>query len=374
MMNGTYFSGTSSSGNETIPVCFNINTSSIGAIRFSSDRFSKIFSAMGLLSNLFALLVLWKSFQRTTSRSRSSFLIFLCGLVVTDFMGLLVTGSIVVSYHITHFKWQELDPQCHLCNFMGISMVFYGLCPLMLGASMAVERFMGINRPFSRSANMSKTRACSVVAMVWVSAGCIGLLPLLGLGSYRLQLPGSWCFLNISSEPLDMTFSLIFSLVGLLSLVTSFLLNTVSVITLLRVCCGQDSGQRRRDHEVEMMVQLIWIMIIASICWCPLLVFIAQTVLSRGKLEVPKLLLWIRFATFNQILDPWVYILFRRSILRRIYPSMGWSRGSILTLYSASMRRLTRASLGGDLDQKSGRQAAGYTKPVALVQSPTSQC
>ncbi|XP_057181054.1 thromboxane A2 receptor isoform X2 [Triplophysa rosa] len=303
--------------NETVPLCFSINSPPFRYNHtIASASFSAVFSGLGLSSNLFALVVLAKTFHQTKSRSRSSFLLFLGGLVFTDFMGLLVTGSIVVSFHVTQFNWRQLDPHCHFCNFMGMSMVFYGLCPLLLGATMAVERFVGINRPFARSMNMSNSRACSTVAMVWVTAGCISLLPLAGLGSYHLQMPGSWCFLNISSKPLDMTFSLIFSLVGLLSLVLSFVLNTVSVITLLRVCCGQDGRQRRRDYEVEMMVQLILIMVIASICWCPLLIYILKTVVSSAPVNPHSVLFALRLATCNQICDPWIYILCQESRLR----------------------------------------------------------
>lgn len=111
-----------------------------------------------------------------------------------------------------------------------------------------------------------------MVLLVWLIAGSIALLPLTGIGSYHLQQPGSWCFFNISSQGKDHAFSLLFSLIGLMSIAVSFLLNTVSVVTLVKVCCGQYKTQRRRDHEVEMMVQLILIMVIASICWCPLLV------------------------------------------------------------------------------------------------------
>lgn len=253
--------------------CFSINTPPFNVTdAVASAYFSVVFCVLGLSSNLFALVVLVKSFQRTHSRSRSSFLLFLCGLAITDFMGLLVTGAIVVTFHITHFNWMKLDPYCHFCNFMGMSMVFYGLCPLLLGATMAMERFVGITQPFARSTNMSRNRVYTTVTSVWVTAGCISLLPLFGLGSYHLQIPGSWCFLNISSAPLDMAFCLVFSVIGLTSLAMSFILNTVSVVTLLKICCGQDSNQRRRDNEVEMMVQLILIMIIASICWYPLLV------------------------------------------------------------------------------------------------------
>lgn len=259
-------------GNNT-PLCYSIRSPPFNYnLPIASAYYSSIFTILGLPSNLIAFIVLVKSFQRTQSRSRSFFLVFLGGLVVTDFMGLLVTGSITISFHITHFNWRSLDPYCHFCNFMGMSMVFYGLCPLMLGAAMAVERFTGINCPFARTGRMPKGRTISMVLMVWFIAGCIALLPLTGIGSYHIQLPGSWCFFLISAEGNDKIFSLIFSLVGLISIAVSFLLNTVSVVTLIKVCCGHARTQRSRDHEVEMMVQLILIMVIASICWCPLLV------------------------------------------------------------------------------------------------------
>lgn len=255
------------------PLCYSINSPPFQYHpSITSAYFSSIFMTLGLVSNFIAFVVLLKSFHRTQSRSRSSFLIFLGGLVVTDFLGLLVTGSIVISFYQTQFNWRQLDPNCHFCNFMGMSMVFYGLCPLLLGATMAVERFIGINRPFARFTAMPKNRTVSMVLLVWLIAGLIALLPVTVLGSYHIQVPGSWCFFNISFEGSDQAFSLLFSFTGLLSIAVSFLLNTVSFVTLIKVCCKQDRMQRRRDHEIEMMVQLLLIMVIESICWCPLLV------------------------------------------------------------------------------------------------------
>ncbi|XP_022594975.1 thromboxane A2 receptor [Seriola dumerili] len=360
------------------PLCYSINSPPFKYNPpIASAYYSTIFTILGLPSNLIAFIVLVKAFRRTNSCSRSFFLIFLGGLVVTDFMGLLVTGSITISFHVTKFNWRNLDPYCHFCNFMGMSMVFYGLCPLLLGAAMAVERFIGINRPFARSAKMPKGRTISMVLMVWFIAGCIALLPLTGIGSYHIQKPGSWCFFLISSKGNDLIFSLIFSLVGLMSIAVSFLLNTVSVVTLIKVCCGQDRSQRSRDHEVEMMVQLILIMLIASICWCPLLIFIAQTVLSGAELQIKYLLLWLRFATWNQILDPWIYILFRRAVLKRIYPRFDWSRSSIMTLYpplSNTLRRFTRSSLGSTLgsDETGETGKTNVIPPSSLKHPPPS--
>lgn len=305
------------------PLCYSIKSPPFNfSASVTSIYFSAIFMGLGLPSNLIAFIVLFKSFQRTCSRSRSFFLIFLGGLVVTDFMGLLVTGCIVVSFYVTHFNWRHIDPNCHFCNFMGMSMVFYGLCPLLLSATMAVERFIGINHPFARSTCMPKSRTVSMVLMVWLVAGCIALLPLTGIGSYHIQLPGSWCFFNISSEGTDMAFSLIFSLVGLACIAVSFLLNTVSVVTLIKVCCGQGRTQRRRDHEVEMMVQLILIMIIATVCWCPLLINVLTSVATAVSVTPEMLLFSIRMATWNQILDPWIYIMCQVTRLRRVKNKM----------------------------------------------------
>ncbi|XP_054252268.1 thromboxane A2 receptor [Indicator indicator] len=310
----------------------------------TSPWFSTAFGLIGLCSNLLALCVLLSSSRKLSSQARSSFLVFLCGLVVTDFIGLLVTASVIIPYHFIKFAWAKMDPDCHLCNFLGFSMVFFGQCPLLLGATMAGERFFGINHPFSRSASISKRRAWSIVGLVWGFSCLLGLLPVLGLGRYTLQYPGSWCFLTLLPDTGDVIFCLLFALLGIFSVLLSFIFNTVSVVTLCRVYHDRESVQRRRDSEVEMMVQLVGIMIIATICWMPLLIFIVQMVLQQlpasGQLQVlpmetqKMLLIYIRMVTWNQILDPWVYILFRRAVLQRVYPSLR-PRPSILSLYPA---------------------------------------
>ncbi|XP_036255411.1 thromboxane A2 receptor [Molothrus ater] len=336
--------------------CFGVFNASDGRASaqnsIASPWFSTAFGLIGLCSNLFALCVLVSSSRKLSSQARSSFLIFLCGLVVTDFMGLLVTASVIIPYHFTKFSWAKVDPGCHLCNFLGFSMVFFGQCPLLLGATMAGERFVGINRPFSRSTSLSKRRAWAIVGLVWGFSCLLGLLPLFGLGRYTLQFPGSWCFLTLLPDTGDVVFCLLFALLGILSVLLSFVLNTVSVVTLCRVYHDRESVQRRRDSEVEMMVQLVGIMIIATICWMPLLIFIVQMVLQHlpGQAQVlptdtqEMLLIYIRMVTWNQILDPWVYILFRRAVLQRVYPRLP-PRPSLASLSPSLPRKLTAGSV-----------------------------
>lgn len=42
---------------------------------------------------------------------------------------------------------------------------------------------------------------------------------------------------------------------------------------------------------------------------------------GSSSLQRP-LFMAVRLATWNQILDPWVYILFRRAVIQRLYPRL----------------------------------------------------
>lgn len=53
-----------------------------------------------------------------------------------------------------------------------------------------------------------------------------------------------------------------------------------------------------------------------------------------------QLLIYLRVATWNQILDPWVYILFRRAVIRRLHPRLS-TRPRSLSLQPQLTRRST---------------------------------
>ncbi|KAB0391903.1 hypothetical protein E2I00_002120, partial [Balaenoptera physalus] len=181
----------------------------------------------------------------------------------------------------------------------------------------------------------------------------------------------SFCLVGLASNllalsvlPGDVAFGLLFTLLGSLSVGLSFLLNTISVATLCHVYHGQEAAQQRpRDCEVEMMAQLTGIMVVASICWMPLLVFIAQTVLRSPPAMSPtgqlsrateqQLLIYLRVATWNQILDPWVYILFRRAVIRRLHPRLS-TRSRSLSLQPQLTRRSTMQKGVGNAGMVSG--------------------
>ncbi|XP_057716534.1 prostaglandin E2 receptor EP1 subtype-like isoform X2 [Corythoichthys intestinalis] len=218
------------------------------------------------------------------------------------------------------------------CLFLGCCMVFFGLSPLFLGCAMAAERCLGVSRPLLHARLVTTARTKIALALIWLSALSVALLPFFSLGAYTYQYPGSWCFIRVmeGTQSTDLVFVTLFTGLALSSLAIAFVCNTISGLTLMRARLKKKSSSQRssaRSHDTEMVVQLVGIMVASTICWSPLLVFglMSATRSYNRSLDPDRntykdlMVTGVRMATCNQILDPWVYILLRRAILKKIY-------------------------------------------------------
>ncbi|KAJ8251754.1 hypothetical protein GJAV_G00225080 [Gymnothorax javanicus] len=305
---------------------------------------------LGILSNIVALIILAKAYARLRRRrSKATFLIFASSLVTTDLMGHVIPGALVLRLYMVGVvtgsgaeSGAELgsgtplkppDSTDGACQFLGGSMVFFGLCPLFLGCAMAAERCLGVTRPLLHASLVTTARAKLLLSLILLFALSVALLPYFSLGAYTYQFPRSWCFIRVLGQtgPRDVAFVLLFSGLGLASLAVALVCNTVSGLTLVHARLRQKGcrGHRRsaKSHDIEMVVQLVGIMVTSCICWSPLLTVGLMSVMRsyNGSLgdDLPTyerlMVMGVRLASWNQILDPWVYILLRRAVLRKIY-------------------------------------------------------
>ncbi|XP_048056369.1 prostaglandin E receptor 1a (subtype EP1) isoform X2 [Megalobrama amblycephala] len=286
---------------------------------------------LGILSNIVALLILANAYARLRRRSKA-FLLFAGSLVATDFVGHVIPGSIVMRLYLSggvpSEEYNRADP---LCQFLGGSMVFFGLCPLFLGCAMAAERCLGVTKPLLHASLVTTARTKLSLSVIWLAALCVALLPCFQLGSYTYQYPGTWCFIKVleDTEKADVAFVMLFSGLGLTSLAVALVCNTISGLTLVLARIRKKPCNRRsaKSHDIEMVVQLVGIMVTSCICWSPLLIVGLITVKQSYEGSVGDdlatyktlMIMGVRIASWNQILDPWVYILLRRSILQKIY-------------------------------------------------------
>ncbi|KAM8723805.1 prostaglandin E receptor 1c (subtype EP1) [Acanthopagrus schlegelii] len=313
----------------------------------------------GAISNLTALGILAR--VRLHRQSKAPFLLLTVALLVADLGGHVILGALALYRHMdwkneTHFG----EPTKEFCQIFGASMVFFGLCPLLLGFAMAAERCVAITQPFFHSAMITLAHAWQVVLFVSCLALVLAVLPLSGVGTYTVQYPGTWCFLRIHDPQSTGDYSLVlaFSCLGLTALIFSQLCNIVSIVALLQARrksydVNPKSTSFRTRHmssassssiflslDVEMLVQLAVITVVSCVCWIPFLIHILVLQLKESP-ESPEqskdgfTLLSLRMASWNQILDPWVYILLRKTVLFRIYSAFHTQRPTE-TLYSSS--------------------------------------
>ncbi|XP_069550745.1 prostaglandin F2-alpha receptor [Brachyistius frenatus] len=283
---------------------------------------SVISMTVGIFSNSLALFILAKSYNRIRIKSKASFLLLASSLVITDLLGHVINGSLVLFVYGYQKKWENFDPHRIVCTIFGACMVFFGLSPLFLGSVMAVERCIGVTKPIFHSMALTSHHMKRLLGLTWLLAALVAVLPVLLWRPYRVQSSRSWCFFHMEQPKdwLDVLLPLLFSMLGLLALLISIICNTLTSCTLLQARLRRKHHCRGTSYHIEMICQLLAIMLVSCVCWGPLLIYVI--ILSTRAKDEPaslSLLTVVRMATWNQILDPWVYILLRKGVLRKIF-------------------------------------------------------
>ncbi|NWW39506.1 PE2R3 protein, partial [Panurus biarmicus] len=288
----------------------------------------------GVVGNALAMLLVSRSYRAKGSRRKRSFLLCIGSLALTDMLGQLLTSPIVISVYLSGRPWATMDPSGRLCDFFGVSMTVFGLCPLLIASAMAVERALAIRAPHWYASHMSPRATERGLAAIWAAGLAFALLPLAGLGRYALQWPGTWCFISTAGGS---AFAAAFAALGLLSLVVTGACNLATIEALVSRCRAKagaaQPGSRWGRIATETLLQLLGITCVLAACWSPLLITMLRMISEHGagpcrggwgesrrwelRKECNLSLTAVRLASLNQILDPWVYLLLRKILLRK---------------------------------------------------------
>ncbi|XP_041134480.1 prostaglandin E2 receptor EP3 subtype [Polyodon spathula] len=295
----------------------------------------------GIVGNSLALLLVYNSYRKKENKRKKSFLLCIGSLALTDLFGQLLTSPIVISVYLSNRQWGRIDPSGRLCAFFGVCMTMFGLCPLFLASTMAVERTLAIRTPHWYSNNMRTAVTKMALTGIWGCLLLFALLPIVGVGEYTLQWPGTWCFISTGDGQItgNTFFASTFAILGICSLIVTFACNAVTIKALVSRCKAKpatsQSGKQWERLTVETVIQLMGIMCVLFACWSPLLIMMLKMISTRtsshqcrqtssGLLQNVELqkdcnffLTAIRLASINQILDPWVYLLLREILFRK---------------------------------------------------------
>ncbi|XP_016299036.1 prostaglandin E2 receptor EP4 subtype-like [Sinocyclocheilus anshuiensis] len=288
----------------------------------------------GVVGNVIAIVVLRKSRKE---QKETTFYTLVCGLAVTDLLGTMLASPVTIATYVNG-KWPGGIP---LCQYSGFILLFFSLAGLSIICAMSVERYLAINHAYFYNHYVDQRVAGLTLVVIYVSNALFCALPSMGLGSVVQQHPGTWCFIDWhSNDSTNATFSYTYAGFSSVLILATVLCNVLVCAALImmhkrfvrRTSLGTDQARvaevrRRRSFvrlagaEIQMVIVLIATSIVVLICSIPLVMQVFVNQLYHSPVETTELnpdLMAIRIASVNPILDPWIYILLRKTVVQKI--------------------------------------------------------
>ncbi|CAG09586.1 unnamed protein product, partial [Tetraodon nigroviridis] len=290
----------------------------------------------GVVGNVIAIVVLCKSRKE---QKETTFYTLVCGLAVTDLLGTLLASPVTIATYVKG-SWPGEDP---LCQHFGFTLLFFSLAGLSIICAMSVERYIAINHAYFYNDYVDQKLAGFTLLAIYVSNAAFCALPIVGFGQVKKQYPQTWCFLEWrSNKSSDAAYSYMYAGFSSILILATVICNVLVCVALIRMhrrfvrrmSLGNDLGRsadpRRRGRsfgrlagaEIQMVILLIGTSVVVLVCSIPLVaqVFLNQLYKTPVELVLEKNpdLRAIRFASFNPILDPWIYILLRKAVLLKV--------------------------------------------------------
>uniref|UniRef100_K1QHI8 Prostaglandin E2 receptor EP4 subtype n=1 Tax=Magallana gigas TaxID=29159 RepID=K1QHI8_MAGGI len=264
----------------------------------------------GVAGNIIAVLVLFCSSKTHKWRP---FYKLVCGLAISDGGGILASYPIAEYRYISNFEY--VFPK-HLCDYLGFVFMFTLMSSAMIVCCMSIDRFFAIFFPFLYNTPTKNRRTWIMLGIVWILAGVLSSLHLYGLGASMNYYPGSWCFLDFidMSVTSKVIYSYIYATTGAIVVIMTVFINFLVIIFFIRNKFSKTATKTKRN-DLPVVLFLLAIVVLFTSCWAPLMVNVFQhatfSVSGQGKTE----LTFLRMAVTNSVIDPWLYILFRKENL-----------------------------------------------------------
>uniref|UniRef100_UPI00398F3E90 prostacyclin receptor n=1 Tax=Pristiophorus japonicus TaxID=55135 RepID=UPI00398F3E90 len=305
------------------------NTSEI--LENSKPMVSILMFSAGVVGNVLALLILGMHHKELRTKS-SVFCILVTGLVVTDLMGTCFLSPVVFVAYAKQKSLLGLVDHHTLCNFFSFGMTFFGVASTLILFAMAVERCLAISHPYYYSQHIGRSFAKVALPSIYVFGTLFCSMPFAGFGEHKQYCPGTWCFVKMESPDSGViAFSLLYAtLIGFL-IVAILVCNGSVIVSLCKMHKNQRTrrgsvvtSQRRRkslfgqrEEEVDHLILLALMTIIFAICSLPLTIRGFVNAIAPDNNDKEELLAF-RFYALNPIVDPWLFIIFRKSVFRTV--------------------------------------------------------
>lgn len=276
------------------------------------------FFAFGVLGNVLALCTICLNRQQHQWRS---FYIFFLGLAISDGLNQLSVFPFEVLSYESHFRYRIPDVECHFISFSyAFTQISSGLIIAGITTDQHISLIMG--RQLDTMVGNRRIYIFALFAMLAVAA-FVSSIHLI-FGESEIFYPGSWCFIDVSSEDFGSSASaLVYALTGIITLIYTASLH-------LYIVCRSHRDIELRGHlvdtdritgfyDIHVNIFLMTSVTFYVLFWGPFLVDVLLRSVNVINNCTGRLELWlVRLVDIKSNLNPWLYVLLRKENLRRI--------------------------------------------------------
>ncbi|CAK8689611.1 prostaglandin E2 receptor EP4 subtype-like isoform X2 [Clavelina lepadiformis] len=309
--------------------CFNLTNSTCQSSHRHSMTLQVLIPLISIIGNVIAIAVICKNKR---NKKQSIFYTLVMTLAGVDLLSTLLVSSLTLISRGTGKSLLELGGKA-LCDYSGFIMIYIGAVSMGILCTMAVDRLLALRFAFFYQRNVTNGKAKVVIFAVLSLFFILSALPLFGFGEIIQQSPGTWCFINWhASQTKDQVYNIMFAMIGSIMMLVVIFSNIFvinAVVKKKRKMRSRNASMRimtkgriRRItlQETQMMVLLALMTCVFIFCYLPLLLRILINQIDEiGQTRTHYSPKWDLFAVhaaaINPVLDPWVYILFRRETL-----------------------------------------------------------
>ncbi|XP_059344771.1 cannabinoid receptor 2 [Ammospiza nelsoni] len=282
--------------------------------------------SIGILCGLFGTmcvfensLVLYLIFSSPGIRKKPSYL-FIGSLALADILASVIFVCSFVNFHV--FNEAGFSKEVFLLQLGGVNTSFSAsLSSLLLTA---LDRYLSIGRPSEYKLLMTRKRAWTALAVLWVTCATIAGLPLLGWNCCTLDSSCSELFPFVDDNYLSGWLCWVVVLLGCIVCAYAHVLwrarQHVAYMEQHQAQAGKQTSRMRMD--VMLAKTLVMVLAVLMLCWSPVLVLMIYSVFGRLSDRLRKMFAFCStLCLLNSMVNPIIYALRSKELfssLRRV--------------------------------------------------------
>ncbi|XP_075690520.1 cysteinyl leukotriene receptor 1 [Rhinoderma darwinii] len=295
------------------------NASSCSIDDFRNQVYStaySMFTVFGLIGNIFALIVLIKTYSQ-----RTAFHIYMLNLAISDLL-FICTLPLRVVYYVSKGHWYFGDFLCRISSF-----VFYVnlYCSIFILTAMSITRFLAIVFPVKNLKLVSTKRAKWACAAIWLFV-TLTSTPFLMSGSYKdHQTNITKCFEPpLSEDKIKMVLTLnyiSFTIGFIIPFIVILVCYTMIIKTLLKNSMTKQQSSRKK--AIRMIIIVMTVFFLSFMPYHIQRTIHLHTVNKKKDCneqlwEQKKVVITLALAASNCCFDPMLYFFSGENFRRRL--------------------------------------------------------